>query len=102
MKKSDLEAMIEIDKLNNQAEKAGKTFFTIKQAKCIDGRVYSVNKLFNFVEDNLDIYKNAAIINMKNVFGDYNKSVSIQVYENSKILVINRYSMAGTLTKNRR
>lgn len=96
MKKSDLKAMIEIDKLNNQAKKAGKSFFTIKQAKYIDGRAYAVNKLFNFVEAYIEIYENAKIINMTNVFGDYHKSVSIPVYKNSKIVVVNRYSMAGS------
>ena len=96
MKKSDLKAMIEIDKLNDQAKRLGKSFFIINQAKYIDGRVYAVNKLFNFVEEYLEMYENAKIINMTNIFGDYRKSVSLPVYKNSKITIINRYSMAGS------
>lgn len=96
MKKSDLKAMIEIDKLNDQAKRLGKSFFIINQAKYINGRVYAVNRLFNFVEENLEMYENAKMINMKNVFGDYHKSVSIPVYKNSKTVFINRYSMAGS------
>lgn len=95
MKKSDLKAMIEIDKLNDQAKRSGKSFFIINQAKYIDGRIYAVNRLFNFVEENLEMYENAKMINMTNVFGDYHKSVSIPVYKNSKTVFINRYSMAG-------
>lgn len=96
MKKSDLKAMIEIDKLNDQAKRLGKSFFIINQAKYIDGRIYAVNKLFNFVEENLEIYENAKMINMTNIFGDYRKSVSIPVYKNSKAVFVNRYSMAGS------
>ena len=44
MKKSDLKAMIEIDKLNDQAKRLGKSFFIINQAKYIDGRIYAVNR----------------------------------------------------------
>ena len=95
MKKNDLEALIEIDKLNDRAKRLGESFFIINQAKYIDGRVYAVNKLFNFVEENLEMYENAKMINMTNVFGDYHKSVSIPVYKNSKTVFINRYSMDG-------
>lgn len=95
MNKDYLEVMIEIDKLNDEAKKDGDSFFIIKQAKYIDGRVYAISKLFNFVEANIKIYENAKIINMTNVFGDSSKSISVPVYEKPKVVIGSRYFVNG-------